>query len=1504
SIPVRCCGQGHVQAVPAAIRLTRAALDTRTREAETPSLCASARRLCAGAQGSSATRAAASAWPALVAGALWQIGRATGARRARRARRRGRGSSLLVEIRQLGIRALAARRAKAEGAGTDEVVYETEVPKKVLPFEALQDLGDVSRSLWPLLMAAAEAESADLASGSASRARLSQGAGAGEGGEALLAPALNRAAKGLAAWQTSLTQGRVWGEAEGANWPSDKSLRTEWSDLLKKLQLPQLTRKYPKLVEPLLASLLETVETFHQENQEQQQGESGEQGDEGDADEDQEGSDDSAEGGEGTAENGSEESEEKGDDGQPSGEQAESEQKDGEQQGEDQAKQGQPKSGEQSQENKAGPQPQEANAREERAARAAGLMEALSQQWGSAADAFQAADGAFGPGAGNTLASGLTGADALWRETEAWKEVAALRGVLTKSPELRELIRNLGRRSATRGALRRLPQEVSKEAAPLGVVRSSAAPAEANGVCLSGDWETMLPSEAQLLASKRPMLRALHHARHIERSLLSYDRMAWLEEEARQTRKNEMRPFGKAGPLIVCLDTSGSMQGARETLSKALVLECLRQAQKQHRRCYLYAFSGQGDLQELELGLTTDGLRQLLDFLKFSFCGGTSLDGALEASTKRLAEESWRNADLLVVTDGEIGMPHQEVLGDLERACAVGGARLVGIVLGSDAGATMEQICTELYITGPAPDDVQRRPWDAGTLGVGGAFGKGQTRSARSWPSLRRVPVQQIVKEKAFATRATGGFSKGIAHLPGAFLGWGGSARAARVEASPRSRGECSGRASSSCSGRAAARRSPDRSSSSASPSSSSASKAVSPSYEKYTDELILVIRQAETEARRLGQSLLGTDSLLLGLLAVPNEVAPGAEGTRTAAFPGSTASSLTSFVEQRSFGNSGSGRSMGEGATARVGVPLSFTPMAQRVLLLAEEEQRLLCHEAVEPAHLLLALLQDDRGDARALLDRFQEEPEAVRRRVLATLSGPLAQLRLFAANRLLELREGAVASSKKEMAEKADQEPLTVKLLQAHRSLTKGLIERSLEAKLLLLAALSGEHLFLLGPPGTAKSLLARRLSTVCQGFFFERLLTRFSVPEEVFGPLSLKALENDELRRKVDGFLPSADVAFLDEVFKANSSILNALLSLLNERVFDNGGSRIDVPLWCAVAASNELPESDELDALFDRFLLRRAVPRVSDSAVPSFLRCALDGMADSEDPVEKDTTSEPVVQQPLLSAVDSAEAREAAAEATVFPDGLLQIVAELRTYLRDEAEPPVLISDRRLGKAVRLLRLAAHAAGASEVSELDLLILQHVFWDKDPEQAIVVRAWLLDRCANIGEGREKDMVEQARYFLSGVQARLRRAPRKQTTVATARRDLGSICAPLEDQLRARLLRLNSLRRLLSSQGNSPRTFWLETSEIQEARDLFLPKAELACEAAEEALREVLEMQGALKVSEEEARDACLDALLQGTTGNDTDERPQEELNRWASRFKLPRGFAEMNGLADLD
>src|SRR5689334_2112352 len=172
-----------------------------------------------------------------------------------------------------------------------------------------------------------------------------------------------------------------------------------------------------------------------------------------------------------------------------------------------------------------------------------------------------------------------------------------------------------------------------------------------------------------------------------------------------------------------------------------------------------------------------------------------------------------------------------------------------------------------------------------------------------------------------------------------------------------------------------------------------------------------------------------------------------------------------------------------------------------------------------------------------------------------------------------------------------------------------------------LIALAVVSGEHLFLHGPPGTAKSALIRQFATAVRGRYFEYLLTRFSEPNEVFGPIDLVRLREGTVATVTTGMLPEAEFVFLDELFNANSAILNNLLTVLNERVYRRGGETHQLPLLSLFSASNHLPEDEALRALFDRFLLRCHVKNLKPEAMLALLRAgwALESAAAPPSPV---------------------------------------------------------------------------------------------------------------------------------------------------------------------------------------------------------------------------------------------------------------------------------------------
>ena len=276
--------------------------------------------------------------------------------------------------------------------------------------------------------------------------------------------------------------------------------------------------------------------------------------------------------------------------------------------------------------------------------------------------------------------------------------------------------------------------------------------------------------------------------------------------------------------------------------------------------------------------------------------------------------------------------------------------------------------------------------------------------------------------------------------------------------------------------------------------------------------------------------------------------------------------------------------------------------------------------------------------------------------------------------------------------------------RLRQLRDALLTGLVERDLSVRLALIASLAGEHLLMVGPPGTAKSLIARRLHLAfAQSSYFERLLTRFTVPEELFGPLSIKGLEDDKYERLTDSYLPTASIAFLDEIFKANSAILNSLLTLLNEREFDNGTRRDKTPLIAVIGASNELPDNEELDALFDRFLLRLHVGPVSKKGFP-----ALIGLAGHESPV--------LPEEIKLTSADLQEIQDCSAQVSV-PDFVVALLCELRDWCGAES---IYVSDRRWRKIVKLLQVSAWTNDRDVVSIWDCWLLQHCLWNKTEDR----------------------------------------------------------------------------------------------------------------------------------------------------------------------------------------
>jgi MoxR-like ATPase len=253
-----------------------------------------------------------------------------------------------------------------------------------------------------------------------------------------------------------------------------------------------------------------------------------------------------------------------------------------------------------------------------------------------------------------------------------------------------------------------------------------------------------------------------------------------------------------------------------------------------------------------------------------------------------------------------------------------------------------------------------------------------------------------------------------------------------------------------------------------------------------------------------------------------------------------------------------------------------------------------------------------------------------------------------------------------------------------------------------LIALAVVAGEHLFLYGPPGTAKSALIRQFATAVRGRYFEYMLTRFTEPNEVFGPIDLVRLREGTVATVTTGMLPEAEFVFLDELFNANSAILNNLLTVLNERVYRRGAETHQLPVLSVFSASNTLSDDEALRALFDRFLLRCHVDQLRRDAMPRLLAA---GWA-----LERTGL--------LTSSVAAADLRTLARQVfDVELSKVSELYADVVFKVRDLG---IAFTDRRAVKVMKLLAASALLCGRTAASAADLWVLRYV-WDREEQIA---------------------------------------------------------------------------------------------------------------------------------------------------------------------------------------
>lgn len=364
------------------------------------------------------------------------------------------------------------------------------------------------------------------------------------------------------------------------------------------------------------------------------------------------------------------------------------------------------------------------------------------------------------------------------------------------------------------------------------------------------------------------------------------------------------------------------------------------------------------------------------------------------------------------------------------------------------------------------------------------------------------------------------------------------------------------------------------------------------------------------------------------------------------------------------------------------------------------------------------------------------------------------------------------------------ADAARIGARFQEAARILNAAFLDKQEIIRLLMVSVLAGEHMLVVGPPGTAKSAIVRMFTRIIDASYFEYLLTRFTEPNELFGPVDIKQFREGTYTRRTERMLPEAEIVFLDEIFKSNSAILNSLLTILNERRFANGAEVRKVPLISMFAASNEVPNDENLAAVFDRFLIRVVSDNLDSYHFHNLVQKGLDNEI-------RQITGRAPVERPVFRAADLHALHQQFDRLLNFSEDFLAKYKGLIFQIRSEG---ITVSDRRVVKLLKLFAASAVFDGRTQTCDGDFFILKHIWNNLDQVE-------LLEEIVNpVVDAYYRDRPDERRFI--GPQASLEDLLAELKMI----RELFTSGAELSDiQLFSQLKNLNEIKAALQAIGN---------------------------------------------------------------------------------------------------